>query len=335
MKILVTGGCGFIGSTFIRMALNEHPDVEIVNLDAMTYAANPLNLQDVESNSKYTFIHGDIRSGSDVDKAIDGCDYVVNFAAESHVDRSFDSPGIFEQTNTGGTVNLLKAALKHRIKRFLQISTDEVYGALRPDDPPFTENSELKPSSPYSASKAAADLFALSFHHSFGLDLCITRCSNNYGPRQTPEKLIPFFIMRLIEDRSLPIYGDGRQIRDWIYVDDHCRGIWLALTRGQSGRIYNLSAGCEKTNLEIADLILRSFSKGPENIEHVHDRPGHDRRYAMDFSRAKNELGFTPKTNFEKGIGGTIVWYREHCLWMEEARKRLDNFGLASAQSFS
>ncbi len=332
MRILVTGGCGFIGSAFIRMALNEHPDVSVTNLDALTYAANPGNLEGIEEGPRYRFFHGDIRNRKDVASAMEGCTHVVNFAAETHVDRSLDSPELFEAVNACGTAVLLSEALRRGVERFLQISTDEVYGTLAPDDPQFTEDLPLAPSSPYSASKAAADLMVLAYRRSFNLPVVLTRCSNNYGPRQDPEKLIPFFISRLMEGKDLPLYGDGLQVRDWIHVEDHCRGVWLALTKGENGRVYNLGAACEKTNLEIARTILKCFGLGEDRIAHVKDRPGHDRRYAMDSSRAQMELGFKPQVSFADGIAGAVRWYRENQKWMDEARERLARFGLSRQQ---
>ena len=332
MRILVTGGCGFIGSAFIRMVLKEHPDASITNLDALTYAANPGSLGGVAEGPRYRFVHGDIRDRACVASAMEGCTHVVNFAAETHVDRSLDSPELFEEVNACGTAVLLAEASRRKVARFLQVSTDEVYGTLGPGDPPFTEDLPLRPSSPYSASKAAADLMALAFRRSFALPVVITRCSNNYGPRQDPEKLIPFFISRLMEGRDLPLYGDGMQVRDWIHVEDHCRGVWLALTKGRDGRIYNLGAACERRNLEIARAILKSFGLGEERIAHVKDRPGHDRRYAMDSSRARAELGFAPQVGFSDGIARTVEWYRANQAWMRQARERLSQFGLSRQQ---
>ena len=332
MRILVTGGCGFIGSAFIRMVLKEHPDVSVANIDALTYAANQGNLEGIAQGPRYRFVHGDIRNKADVAQAMDGCTHVVNFAAETHVDRSLDSPELFEEVNACGTAVLLAEASRRKIQRFLQISTDEVYGTLGPYDHPFTEDLPPRPSSPYSASKAAADLMAIAFRRSFDLPVVITRCSNNYGPRQDPEKLIPFFISRLMEGKDLPLYGDGMQVRDWIHVDDHCRGVWLALTKGQDGRIYNLGATCEKRNIEIAHALLKSFGLGDVRIAHVRDRPGHDRRYAMDSSRARDELGFEPQVAFSSGIARTVEWYRSNQDWMEKARGRLASFGLSRQQ---
>jgi dTDP-glucose 4,6-dehydratase len=320
MRLLVTGGCGFIGSNFIRLILSERPDVQVVNLDALTYAGNPENLQDVEGNPRYRFVHGSIVDGDLVDRlAAEGVDAVVNFAAESHVDRSLYGPVEFVRTNLQGTAALLEAARRHGVRRFVQISTDEVYGSLPPEGR-FTEETPLHPNNPYAATKAAADLMAGAYAHTFGVETVITRSSNNYGPRQHPEKLIPLCIANALEDRELPVYGDGLQVRDWLYVEDHCRGVWAALERGRPGEVYNFGGGDERPNLEVVRAILRLLDKPESLIRFVQDRPGHDRRYAIDFSKARRDLGWSPRVPFEEGLAATVAWYRENPGWVARAR---------------
>ncbi|MDN5301115.1 MAG: dTDP-glucose 4,6-dehydratase [Thermoanaerobacteraceae bacterium] len=317
MKILVTGGAGFIGSNFIKYMIREHKDYKIINLDKLTYAGNLENLRDIEDNPNYTFIKGDITDESLVDEIFSmGLDYVVNFAAESHVDRSIEDPQIFLRTNVLGTGVLLRAAKKHGVKKFLQVSTDEVYGSLGSTGY-FTEESPLQPNSPYSASKASADLLVRAYYKTFQLPVNITRCSNNYGPYQFPEKLIPLMIINALHDKSLPVYGDGLNVRDWLYVEDHCRALDMVLHKGKVGEVYNIGGNNERTNLEIVKLILKELGKPESLINFVKDRPGHDRRYAIDASKIKRELGWEPQVNFEEGMKKTIEWYLNNRQWWQ------------------
>lgn len=319
-RLLVTGGCGFIGSNFVRYMLQQHEDVEIWNLDLLTYAGNPENLKDVEGDPRYHFVHGDIADRAVVDRVLaEGIDAVVNFAAESHVDRSIHDSTPFVRTNVLGTQVLLDASRKAGVKRYIQISTDEVYGSLGPTGY-FTEETPLAPNSPYSASKAGADLLVRAFHHTFGFPGIITRCSNNYGPYQFPEKLIPLFISNALKDEPLPVYGDGLQVRDWIHVLDHCRAIDLVLQKGVPGEVYNIGGRCEKTNLEVTRAILRILNKPESLIRFVQDRPGHDRRYAIDCSKIERELGWRPQIDFEEGLRATVEWYQQHQDWVERVR---------------
>ena len=317
-KILVTGGCGFIGSNFIRLCLEER-EWEIVNLDALTYAGNRESLEDIEGHRRYSFVHGRIEDRGLVEDIFSGgVDGVVHFAAESHVDRSVLDASPFVTTNVLGTQILLDAARSHGgVKRFLHVSTDEVYGSLARGDAPFTEAHPLAPNSPYSASKASSDFFARAAWKTHALPVVITRCSNNYGPYQFPEKLIPLMIINAVNERPLPVYGDGANIRDWIFVEDHCRGVLAALERGRPGEVYNLGGECEIANIDIVRTILRILGKPESLIRYVKDRPGHDFRYAMDISKAKDELGWAPATDFESGIRGTVSWYGEHHTWWE------------------
>ena len=320
MKILVTGGAGFIGSNFIRYLLNHHPAYTIINIDKLTYAGNLDNLKDVEGNHRYFFVRGDIADSECVTKIIDdGVDAIVNFAAESHVDRSIEDAGIFLKTNVLGTQVLLEAGRRKGIKRFIQVSTDEVYGSLGPEGS-FTEDSPLKPNSPYAASKTAADLLVRAYHKTFGFPGIITRCSNNYGPYQFPEKLIPLFITNALAQEPLPLYGDGLNIRDWIQVEDHCQAIDLILHQGAIGEIYNIGGGAEKTNLELTRIILKKLNRPETLIRYVKDRPGHDRRYAIDPGKLKRELGWKPLYTFERGIEETIRWYGENRWWWEKIK---------------
>lgn len=320
MKILVTGGAGFIGSNFIRYLLNHHPAHTIINIDKLTYAGNLDNLKDVEGNHRYFFVRGDIADSECVTKIIDdGVDVIVNFAAESHVDRSIEDAGIFLKTNVLGTQVLLEAGRRKGIKRFIQVSTDEVYGSLGPEGS-FTEDSPLKPNSPYAASKTAADLLVRAYYKTFGFPGIITRCSNNYGPYQFPEKLIPLFITNALAQEPLPLYGDGLNIRDWIQVEDHCRAIDLILHQGAIGEIYNIGGGAEKTNLELTRIILKKLNRPETLIRYVKDRPGHDRRYAIDPGKLKRELGWKPLYTFERGIEETIRWYGENRWWWEKIK---------------
>lgn len=317
-SILVTGGAGFIGSNFVRMVLSEYADCLVVNLDSLTYAGNLGNLEGFMDNEQHKFVKGDICDGAVVEKLIDEykIDTIVNFAAESHVDRSLVDPGIFIQTNVQGTLALLKAALDKGVGRFLQVSTDEVYGSLGTEGM-FTESTPLSPNSPYSASKAGADHLVKAFGHSWGLEYNITRCSNNYGPYQFPEKMIPLMINNALADKELPVYGDGLYVRDWLYVYDHCTAVWKVLTEGKAGEVYNIGGNNEKTNLEVIGLILDRLGKDESLITYVKDRPGHDRRYAIDSSKMMNELGWAPTVTFEEGIVKTIDWYLENTKWLE------------------
>lgn len=315
MRVLVTGGLGFIGSNFVRLLLAERPAWEVVNLDAVTYAGNPANLAEVAADPRYRFVRGDIGDAAAVADALDGCGAVVNFAAESHVDRSILSAEPFARTNVLGTLVLLEAARGRPACRFVQVSTDEVYGSLGPRDPPFTERTPLDPTSPYAASKAAADHFALAFARTHGLDLVVTRCSNNFGPYQFPEKLIPLMITNATDGLPLPVYGDGLQVRDWMHVEDHCRGVLAALEQGRAGEVYNFGGNAERTNLEIVRRIVAAMQAAPGLVTHVSDRPAHDRRYAMDATKARRDLGWAPRWSFEDGLADTVRWYREHEAW--------------------
>jgi dTDP-glucose 4,6-dehydratase len=318
--LFVTGGCGFIGSNFVRHLLASDPAVRVINFDALTYAGNLANLADVASDPRYTFVKGDITDRPAVLYALgDGVDAVVNFAAESHVDRSILDSGPFVRTNVMGTQTLLDAARERKVPRFVQVSTDEVYGTLGPTGL-FTETTPLAPNSPYSASKAAADLLVRAYHHTFGMDAVVTRCSNNYGPYQFPEKLIPLFITNLMGDRPVPVYGDGMQVRDWIHVLDHARGVELAWRNGKAGEVYNFGGRCEMPNLHLTHKLLELLGKPKTLIKYVQDRPGHDRRYAIDCSKAERELGWTPRVGFEQGLRETIDWYRANQPWVNRVR---------------
>jgi dTDP-glucose 4,6-dehydratase len=321
MRILVTGGMGFIGSNFVRLLLAERTEWEVWNLDALTYAGNPENLADVapaaEEAGLYRFVHGDIADEALLDELLAGepFDAVVNFAAESHVDRSILSSGPFVRTNVVGTQVLLDAARKHSVPRFLHVSTDEVYGDLDREDPAFTEETPLAPSSPYSASKAAADHLVLAYHRTHRMDVVITRCSNNYGPYQFPEKLIPLVIVNALAGARLPVYGRGENVRDWIHVEDHCRGILATLERGRAGEVYNFGGASERQNLEVVRAIIAAVGASEDQIQFVTDRPGHDRRYAIDFAKAEAELAWAPARTFEAGLGDTVRWYLDHRDW--------------------
>jgi dTDP-glucose 4,6-dehydratase len=321
MKLLVTGGAGFIGSNFIRHIFITYPKYQIVNLDALTYAGNLENLQDIAETegggpqARYQFIKGDIGDAALVNRIVaSGIDAIVNFAAESHVDRSIDNAGVFVSTNVLGTQVLLDAALRHKVGRFIQISTDEVYGSLGTEGK-FVETTPLAPNSPYSASKAGADLLVRSYFETFKLPALITRCSNNYGPYQFPEKLIPLFITNALADQQLPLYGDGLNVRDWIHVADHCAAIDRVLHQGRPGEIYNIGGNCEKTNREITHTILNELDKPETLIKHVKDRPGHDRRYAIDCTKLCQELGWSQKYDFQSGMKKTIRWYLDNQQW--------------------
>ena len=316
-SILVTGGAGFIGSNFVRMVLAEHPEVFIVNLDSLTYAGNLENLAGLLDHSNHKFIKGDICDGRLVEKIIDEhrIDTIINFAAESHVDRSITGAKIFIETNVTGTLTLLEAARDKDLERFIQVSTDEVYGELGPEGK-FTEQTPLSPNSPYSASKAAADHLVKAFGHTWGVKYNITRCSNNYGPYQFPEKLIPLMINNALNDKELPVYGDGLYVRDWLYVYDHCTAVWQVLQKAPPGEIYNIGGCNEKANLDVIDLILKRLDKPKSLIKHVKDRPGHDRRYAIDADKIITDLAWQPSLSFEEGISRTIDWYINNQDWL-------------------
>jgi dTDP-glucose 4,6-dehydratase len=324
MNLLVTGGLGFIGSNFIRLVLEERPDWGIVNYDAVTYAGNPANLSDVEDSPKYTFVRGDIAD----DKAVADLfgkngpfDMVVNFAAETHVDRSLHQSAVFVRTNVVGTEVLLRASMEGKVGRFLQISTDEVYGST-PEGKRFTEADPLEPSSPYSASKAGADLTVLAFGHSFGLPVVITRSSNNYGPYQYPEKLLPLFITNLMAGTQVPVYGDGLQVRNWLYVEDNCRGVLAVLEKGADGQVYNVGSENEVANLDMTKALIAAMGKGEDAITYVTDRPGHDRRYALDSSKLTGELGWKPAVSLEEGMKRTVEWYTANRSWWEPLKQK-------------
>ena len=317
--ILITGGCGFIGSNFVRHMLAKY-QYNVVNFDRLTYAGNPENLQDIEKDTRYTFIKGDIAEVSDLEKVFRlPIENVVNFAAETHVDRSILDPDTFIKTNINGTFQLLEMARKRDVKKFVQISTDEVYGSLGKEGK-FSEQTPLSPNSPYSASKTSADVLAMSYHKTYNMPIVITRCSNNYGPYQFPEKLIPLIITNAMNDIELPVYGDGLNIRDWIHVADHCEAIDVVLHKGKDGSIYNVGGENERTNIEIVKLILKALGKSEALIKYVKDRPGHDRRYAIDSTKLKKELGFSPKTDFTHGMEETVKWYRENKSWWERIK---------------
>ncbi|MBU0679093.1 MAG: dTDP-glucose 4,6-dehydratase [Verrucomicrobia bacterium] len=322
MKILVTGGAGFIGSNFIRLCLQSHDDIEVVNLDALTYAGNLESLADVAGDPRYEFVKADIANRDEVNAVMEAhaFDAVLNFAAESHVDRSLHmGPQIFIQTNILGTQNLLDAARSRGVARFVQISTDEVYGSLGPEGA-FSEATPVLPNNPYSATKAGADFMVRAACRSHGLDCVITRCSNNYGPYQFPEKLIPLMIANALEEKPLPVYGDGMHVRDWIYVLDHCSAIDLVLRQGKTGEVYNIGSMYDVPNIQVVKTLLRLLGKSESLIKYVKDRPGHDRRYAMDSTKIKNELGWEPAYTFERGIQQTIDWYLANSTWLENVR---------------
>jgi dTDP-glucose 4,6-dehydratase len=319
-RILVTGGAGFIGSNFVLYMLKNYPDYEIINIDSLTYAGNLENLKSVENNPNYRFVKGSITDNQLVNSlAAEELEGIINFAAESHVDRSIEDPGIFVETNIKGTQVLLDAAKKYEVKRYLQVSTDEVYGSLGPTGY-FMENTPLAPNSPYSASKTGADLLVRAYNETFGLNTVITRCSNNYGPFQFPEKLIPLIISNALEDKALPVYGDGLNIRDWLHVEDHCAAIALAFFKGQSGEIYNVGGNNERTNIQIIKTILGLLGKPESLITYVKDRLGHDRRYAIDATKITQELGWSPKYTFETGIKETVDWYCNNREWWEKIK---------------
>ncbi len=317
-NLLVTGGAGFIGSNFVQMVLQEHEDCRVVNLDKLTYAGNLENLEGFLDHPNHTFVRGDIGNGELVRTLLKehAVEAIVHFAAESHVDRSLEGPAVFIDTNVTGTLKLLEAARDYPLKKFVQVSTDEVYGSLGTEGK-FTESSPIQPNSPYSASKAAADHLVRAFGHTWGLPYNITRCSNNYGPYQFPEKMLPLMINNALHDQELPVYGDGLYVRDWLYVYDHCTAIWKVLTEGRAGEVYNIGGGNEKTNLEIIGIVLERLQKPKTLIRHVKDRPGHDRRYAIDATKIMTELGWKPSVTFSQGLAKTIEWYLTHAKWLE------------------
>ena len=319
MRLLVTGGAGFIGSNFARHVLTNTDD-QVTILDALTYAGNRANLADLDADPRLRFVHGDICDRELVASVMPGHDAVVHFAAESHVDRSIVAPDAFVRTNCDGTNVLCDVAGRSEIQKFVHVSTDEVYGSI--DTGSFTESSPLAPSSPYSASKAGSDLIALAHHHTHGLPVVITRSSNNYGPYQYPEKLIPLFVTNLLEGRTVPVYGDGLNVRDWCHVEDNCAAIDLVLRQGATGEIYNIGAGHETTNLDLTHLVLAAMGKGPEAIEFVDDRLGHDRRYSLDATRVRT-LGWSPRRSLEEGIVQTVDWYRSHPEWWQPLRSNV------------
>jgi dTDP-glucose 4,6-dehydratase len=323
--LLVTGGAGFIGSCFIRHELQKHQDYKIINLDALTYCGNIENLDDVKDNPNYTFIHGNICDRKLVRDLIALSDCVINFAAESHVDNSIKHPEIFVETNVQGTLNLLQASKELGVERYLQVSTDEVYGTLG-DTGYFYETTPLAPNSPYSASKASADMLVRAYRETYGLPTLNTRCSNNYGPYQYPEKLIPFFISQLLKGEKVPVYGDGLNVRDWLYVYDHCEAIDVVLHKGKVGEIYNIGGHNEKTNMEITRLILDAMGKDENSIKYVEDRLGHDRRYAISNDKITSELGWSPSITFEEGIKLTINWYLNNQNWIKNIENKKASF---------
>jgi dTDP-glucose 4,6-dehydratase len=322
VKLLVTGGAGFIGSNFIGFVIDRHPDWLIINLDKLTYAGNLDNLSNVATSPNYRFVLGDIADPQLIEELFvsTGIEAVVNFAAETHVDRSIIDASPFIRTNVQGTQVLLDTARRHKVVKFIQVSTDEVYGSLGPGDSPFTEDSPLQPNSPYAASKAAADLLCRAYHRTYGLPVIITRCSNNFGPYQFPEKLIPLAITNILEGKSIPIYGDGQNVRDWLYVVDHCRALEMVLLSGKPGEVYNIGGGCELTNLEVVRLVLKKLAKTEDMISFVRDRPGHDRRYAIDSSKIQRELGWRKSFAFEEALYRTIEWYVNNPAWWKRVK---------------
>ena len=319
MKLLVTGGAGFIGSNFVHHILNTYPEYEVVTLDDLTYAGNLENLKAAERNPKHRFVKGSITDAVLVDGLVAECDIVVHFAAESHVDRSIIDPGAFVVTNVHGTYVLLEAAKKHS-KRFHHVSTDEVFGALGKDDAPFDESTPYDPRSPYSASKAASDHLVRAYFHTYGLPVTISNCSNNYGPYHFPEKLIPLAITNLLEGKSVPVYGDGLQVRDWLYVEDHCRAIDLIIHQGKLGETYCIGGNAELENIVIVKKLLELLGKDESSIEYVKDRAGHDRRYAINFTKIKTELGWEPTVTLEEGLAQTVEWFKQNEAWWKNVK---------------
>lgn len=315
MRALITGGCGFIGKNFVNLLNVSRPEIQILNVDCLTYAGNTVGLP--ARSETYEWHKVDICDAPAVSSLMKGVDIVIHFAAESHVDRSILDPSVFVRTNVVGTQVLLESARQAGVPTFIQISTDEVYGQLMPGDPAFSEATQVSPRSPYSASKAAADHFAMAYHHTFGMDVRVTRCSNNYGPYQFPEKLIPLTIANALADRPIPVYGDGSQRRDWIHVEDHCRAILSVLDSGQPGQVYNIGGGEETENIEVIRTVLREMGRSDDLITFVKDRPGHDFRYAMNASKSERELGWEPQLDFGTGIRKTVAWYLDHRDWWE------------------
>jgi dTDP-glucose 4,6-dehydratase len=324
VRILVTGGAGFIGSNFVRKVLTDsYPGLEgaeVVVLDALTYSGNLANLAAVADSPRYSFVKGDIRDAALLDTLYPGLDAVVHFAAESHVDRSVRDASIFVETNVVGTQRLLDAALRHDLPRFVHVSTDEVYGSI--NEGSWPENWPLEPNSPYSASKAGSDLLARAYHRTHGLNVSITRCSNNYGPFHFPEKVIPLFVTNLIDDKHVPLYGEGNNIRDWLHVDDHCRGIAMVLTGGRAGEVYNIGGGTELTNKELTEMLLEATGKDWSYVDRVADRLGHDLRYSVDISKIRSELGYEPQVPFAQGLADVVQWYRDNRDWWEPLKAR-------------
>ena len=320
MNILVTGGAGFIGSNFIKLWMRNNPDDRITNLDCLTYAGNLENLKEVENNPNYKFVKGDICDKNLVNESVKGIDLIVHFAAESHVDRSILGSAEFIRTNVEGTGTLLDAAKNNGGIRFHHVSTDEVFGSLGPDDPKFNEKTPYDPRSPYSASKAASDHLVRAYFHTHNLPITISNCTNNYGPCHFPEKLIPLFITNLMEGKKVPIYGEGKNIRDWIYVDDHNKGVEAIIKKGKIGETYCLGGGNEISNIEITKMILELMGKGEDMIEYVDDRKGHDFRYAIDFSKAQKELGWEPEVDFKEGLAKTVEWYKNNEGWWKKIK---------------
>jgi dTDP-glucose 4,6-dehydratase len=324
MNLLITGGSGFIGSCFIRHTLKKYSDYKIINLDLLTYAGNPENLKDIENNPNYKFVHGDICDPKLVKELMSQVDICINFAAESHVDRSITGPEVFIETNVKGTLCLLEAAKEFQIKKYVQVSTDEVYGSLGQTGY-FTEETPISPNSPYSASKASADMLVRAYYETYKMPVVTTRCSNNYGPFQYPEKLLPLFISNLLNNKQVPVYGDGLNVRDWLYVYDHCSAIDAVMHKGKLGEVYNIGGNNEKTNIEITKLLISEFGKDETSINYVKDRLGHDRRYAIDSSKIQNELGWSPSVTFEEGIKLTIQWYKDNQNWIENISKKQES----------
>jgi dTDP-glucose 4,6-dehydratase len=322
-SILVTGGAGFIGSNFVRYMVNKYSDYKIVVLDALTYAGNRENLQDLEGKPNYEFHHGNICDREIVDKLTTKCEVIINFAAETHVDRSILEAGSFIQTDVVGTFTLLEAAKKHKMNRYIQISTDEVYGSI--EDGSFSENSPLQPNSPYSASKASGDLLVRSYHKTYGLPTIITRSSNNYGPYQYPEKLIPLFITNAIDNLPLPLYGDGKNVRDWLYVLDNCEAVDVVLHQGKDGEVYNIGGGNEMENIRITHLILELLGKPKSLIKPVEDRLGHDRRYSIKMDKVR-KLGWKPRHNFDQALRETVKWYKDNEVWWRHIKEKQEAF---------
>ncbi len=319
MKLLITGGAGFIGSNFIQYWLKNHPEDEVINFDILTYAGNLENLKDIQENPRYRFVKGDICDKDAVFPLVKEADVVVHYAAESHVDKSILDPGVFVRSNVMGTQVILDAVREYGT-RFHHVSTDEVFGALGPDDAPFDEDTPYDPRSPYSASKAAADHLVRAYFHTYNIPMTISNCSNNYGPYMFPEKLFPLFISNLLEDKKLPVYGDGMQVRDWIHTDDHARGVDMILEKGKIGETYCLGGNTEVANIDFVKLLLKLMKKDESYIEYVTDRPGHDRRYAIDFSKATRELGWEPQVSFEDGLKNMIDWYTANQDWVARCK---------------